>query len=151
VGLVAITPAAGYVSVPQSIVIGTVSSIISNVAAHWRSRSQLDDTLDVFPCHGIGGMVGMLLTGVFATDVGLIHGNPKIFLVQVVTLLIAAPYAYVGSWVLYKVTDAIIPLRVSERQEHIGLDITQHDETVSSRGVRAAVESMQPDLFAKSG
>jgi ammonium transporter, Amt family len=148
VGLVAITPAAGYVSVPQSIVIGTVASIISNVAAHWRSRSQLDDTLDVFPCHGIGGMVGMILTGVFAAEVGLIHGNPKIFLVQVVTLLIAAPYAYVGSWVLYKVTDAIIPLRVSERQEHIGLDITQHDETVSSRGVRTALEAMQGELFS---
>jgi ammonium transporter, Amt family len=148
VGLVAITPAAGYVSVPQSIVIGTVASIISNVAAHWRSRSQLDDTLDVFPCHGIGGMVGMILTGVFAAEVGLIHGNPKIFLVQVVTLLIAAPYACVGSWVLYKVTDAIIPLRVSERQEHIGLDITQHDETVSSRGVRTALEAMQGELFS---
>jgi ammonium transporter, Amt family len=134
--------------VPQSIVIGTVASIISNVAAHWRSRSQLDDTLDVFPCHGIGGMVGMILTGVFAAEVGLIHGNPKIFLVQVVTLLIAAPYAYVGSWVLYKVTDAIIPLRVSERQEHIGLDITQHDETVSSRGVRTALEAMQGELFS---
>ena len=62
VGLVAITPAAGYVSVAQSLVIGTVASVISNIAAHWRSRSQLDDTLDVFPCHGIGGMVGMVLT-----------------------------------------------------------------------------------------
>ena len=149
VGLVAITPAAGYVSVPQSIVIGTLSSIISNVAAHWRSRSQLDDTLDVFPCHGIGGMVGMVLTGVFAAGVGLIYGNPKIFLVQILTLAIAAPYAFVGSWVLYKVTDAIIPLRVSERQEHIGLDITQHDETVSSRGVRTALESMQGELFSE--
>jgi Amt family ammonium transporter len=148
VGLVAITPAAGYVSVPQSIVIGTVSSVLSNVAAHWRSRSQLDDTLDVFPCHGVGGMVGMIATGVFAADVGLIHGTAKVFLVQLVALAIAAPYAYVGSWVLYKITDSIIPLRVSERQEIIGLDITQHDETVSSRGVRAAVEAMQPDLFA---
>jgi len=150
VGLVAITPAAGYVSVPQSIVIGTVSSIISNVAAHWRSRSQIDDTLDVFPCHGIGGMVGMIATGVFAADVGLVHGSPKVFLVQLVALAIAAPYAFVGSWVLYRATDLLIPLRVSESQELIGLDITQHDETVSSRGVRAAVESMQGKLFANT-
>ena len=151
VGLVAITPAAGFVSVAQSIVIGLAASVISNVAAHWRSRSQVDDTLDVFPCHGIGGMVGMVLTGVFAVDVGLVHGSSKIFLVQIATLLIAAPYAFGASWVLYKLTDAIIPLRVSERQELIGLDITQHDETVSSRGVRAAVESMQLDLFAAWG
>jgi len=147
VGLVAITPAAGYVSVAQSIVIGTVASVISNLAAHWRSRSQLDDTLDVFPCHGIGGMVGMILTGVFAAGVGLIYGDPKIFLVQLLTLLIAAPFAFVGSWILFRVTDAIIPLRVSERQELIGLDITQHDETVSTRGVRAAYESLQGQLF----
>ncbi|HTM25482.1 MAG TPA: ammonium transporter [Vicinamibacterales bacterium] len=150
VGLVAITPAAGYVSVPQSIVIGTVSSVISNIAAHWRSRSQIDDTLDVFPCHGIGGMVGMIATGVFAADVGLVHGHPKVFLVQLAALAIAAPYAFVGSWVLYRATDLLIPLRVSEAQELIGLDITQHDETVSSRGVRAAFESIQGELFANT-
>jgi Amt family ammonium transporter len=89
----------------------------------------------------------MIATGVFAADVGLIHGSSRVFLVQILTLVIAAPYAFAGSWILYRVTDAIIPLRVSERQEMIGLDITQHDETVSSRGVRAAVESMQGDLF----
>ena len=147
VGLVAITPAAGYVSVAQSLAIGTVSSIISNVAVHWKTRSSLDDTLDVFPCHGVGGMVGMIATGVFAAQVGLIHGKTDVFLVQLLTLAIAAPYAFVGSWVLYRVTDAIIPLRVSEQQELIGLDITQHDETVSTRGVRAAFASMQGELF----
>jgi Amt family ammonium transporter len=147
VGLVAITPAAGYVSVAQSIVIGTVASIISNVAVYWKSRSSLDDTLDVFPCHGVGGMVGMVATGVFAADVGLIHGQSRVFLVQLLTLAIAAPFAFVGSWLLYRLTDAVIPLRVSERQELIGLDITQHDETVSSRGVRAAYESIQGELF----
>jgi Amt family ammonium transporter len=147
VGLVAITPAAGYVSVAQSLAIGTVSSIISNVAVHWKSRSSLDDTLDVFPCHGVGGMVGMIATGVFAAQVGLIHGKTDVFLVQLLTLAIAAPYAFVGSWLLYRLTDAVIPLRVSERQEMIGLDITQHDETVSTRGVRAAFESLQGELF----
>jgi Amt family ammonium transporter len=147
VGLVAITPAAGYVSIAQSIVIGTVSSIISNIAVHWKSRSSIDDTLDVFPCHGVGGMVGMVLTGVFAADVGLVHGQTKIFVVQLLTLAIAAPYAFVGSWVLYRVTDAIIPLRVTERQELMGLDITQHDETVSSRGVQVYAAELQGELF----
>lgn len=147
VGLVAITPAAGYVSVPQSIVVGTVASVISNVAVYWKSRSTIDDTLDVFPCHGVGGMVGMVLTGVFASGVGLLYGHTHVFLVQLAALAIAAPYAFVGSWLLYRLTDAIIPLRVSERQELIGLDITQHEETVSSRGVRAAVEAIQGELF----
>jgi Amt family ammonium transporter len=145
--LAIVVPTAGYASVAQSIVIGTVASIISNVAVHWKSRSSVDDTLDVFPCHGVGGMVGMIATGVFAADVGLIHGPTKVFLVQILTLAIAAPYAFVGSWLLFRLTDAIIPLRVSERQELIGLDITQHDETVSSRGVNKALESLQGELF----
>jgi len=89
----------------------------------------------------------MIATGIFAADVGLIHGSAKVFLVQILTLVIAAPFAFVGSWLLYRLTDAIIPLRVSERQELIGLDITQHDETVSSRGVRAAFKSIQGELF----
>ena len=70
VGLVAITPAAGFVGIPQSIIIGVVGAVISNVAVSIKQRSKLDDTLDVFPCHGIGGMVGMLLTGVFANTAG---------------------------------------------------------------------------------
>ena len=72
VGLVAITPAAGYVSIGASILIGTVASTISNAVVHLKSKSTLDDTLDVFPCHGVGGMVGMIATGVFAREVGLI-------------------------------------------------------------------------------
>ena len=68
VGLVAITPAAGFVAIPQSIIIGVVAAIISNIAVSIKQKSKLDDTLDVFPCHGIGGMVGMLMTGVFANQ-----------------------------------------------------------------------------------
>jgi Amt family ammonium transporter len=89
----------------------------------------------------------MIATGIIAADVGLIHGQTKVFFVQILALAIAAPYAFAGSWVLYKLTDAIIPLRVSERQELIGLDITQHDETVSSRGVNKALETLQGELF----
>ena len=117
------------------------------MVVHWKSRSTLDDTLDVFPCHGVGGMVGMMATGVFATDVGLTTGQTRTFFAQIVGLLVASPFAIVGSYMLYKITDVIIPLRVSERQEMLGLDLTQHDETMSSRGVQAAFESMQGELF----
>src|SRR6476469_4213312 len=94
VGLVAITPAAGFVAIPQSICIGVVAAIISNAAVHYKQKSRLDDTLDVFPCHGIGGMVGMLMTGIFASKMinpagndGLLFGNWSFFFIQVKTLL----------------------------------------------------------------
>ena len=67
VGLVAITPAAGFVAIPQSIFIGVIAAMVSNLVVHLKSKTIVDDTLDVFPCHGIGGMVGMLMTGIFAT------------------------------------------------------------------------------------
>jgi Amt family ammonium transporter len=132
VGLVAITPAAGYVSIGASILIGTVASTVSNVVVHLKSRSTLDDTLDVFPCHGVGGMVGMLATGVFARGVGLTSGSSRTFLVQLAALAIASVFTFVGSYVLYRITDAIIPLRVTEVQEELGLDLSQHGEFVAS-------------------
>jgi Amt family ammonium transporter len=130
VGLVAITPAAGYVSIGASILIGTVASIISNYVVHLKSQSTLDDTLDVFPCHGVGGIVGMIATGVFARDVGLLAGSSRMFLLQLAALVIAGTYTFVGSWLLYKLTDAIIPLRVPEEQERAGLDLSQHGESI---------------------
>src|SRR6185503_19583979 len=102
------TPAAGYVSVGASIAIGTISSVVSNLAVHWKSRSTLDDTLDVFPCHGVGGMVGMLATGIFADKVGLIHGDPTTFLHHVGALVFVALFSFFGSYLLYKVTDEVI-------------------------------------------
>jgi ammonium transporter, Amt family len=129
VGLVAITPAAGFVSIRESIVIGVVASVVSNLAVHWKTRSTLDDTLDVFPCHGVGGMTGMVLTGVFAKDVGLTSGKLGTFLAHLVALLIVASFSFFGSWLLYKLTDMIIPLRVTEDQEILGLDLSQHGES----------------------
>src|SRR5256886_5960020 len=129
VGLVAITPAAGYVSIGESIFIGTVASVISNLCVHWKnSSSTLDDTLDVFPCHGVGGMVGMLMTGLFAKDVGLSSGHAYTFLLHCGALVFVALFTFGGSWALYKLTDLIIPLRVSDEQEEIGLDMSQHGE-----------------------
>jgi Amt family ammonium transporter len=129
VGLVAITPAAGYVTIRESIVIGVVASVVSNLAVHWKTRSTLDDTLDVFPCHGVGGITGMVMTGIFAKDVGLTSGQYQTFLFHLLALVIVAVFAFGGSWLLYKVTDWIIPLRVTHGQEAAGLDLSQHGES----------------------
>lgn len=132
VGLVAITPAAGYVSVGASIFIGVVASIVSNLAVTWKAKSTLDDTLDVFPCHGLGGMIGMILTAVFANGVGLIYGQTKTFLMHILALVIVFTFTFGGTYLLYKLTDLLIPLRVTKEQEEIGLDLSQHDESVHS-------------------
>lgn len=129
VGLVAITPAAGFVSVPHALFIGFASSIISNLAVRAKNKSNLDDTLDVFPCHGIGGITGMILTGVFAKDVGLYYGHTSTFLYHLLGLTIVSVYTFGGSYILYKITDKIVPLRVSIEDENDGLDYTQHGET----------------------
>lgn len=135
VGLVAITPAAGYVNVGASIFIGVIASIVSNYAVHLKSKSTLDDTLDVFPCHGMGGIVGMIATGIFAHQVGLIHGNPQVFFYHLLAVVIVSLYSFLSSFILYKLTDMVIPLRVLEEQEEIGLDISQHGETVGGDSV----------------
>ncbi|SJZ49535.1 ammonium transporter [Sediminibacterium ginsengisoli] len=135
VGLVAITPGAGFVAVPQSIFIGFVSAIISNMAVYYKSKSVLDDTLDVFPCHGIGGMVGMLLTGVFASKAvndagtdGLFYGNAAFFFTQLKALGIVIAYSFTVSFLIFKFINFVLPLRVSSEEEEIGLDATQHNE-----------------------
>jgi Amt family ammonium transporter len=130
VGLVAVTPAAGYVTVGHSLFIGALASIVCNLAATWKSRVQVDDTLDVFPCHGVGGMVGMLATGLFAEKVGLIYGDPTVFLRHVVAMALVAAYSFGVSYLLYHVSDAMIPIRVRPDQEEAGLDLSQHSETV---------------------
>jgi Amt family ammonium transporter len=135
VGLVAITPAAGFVGIPQSIFIGTVASLLSNIAAYYKSKSRLDDTLDVFPCHGIGGMVGMLMTGLFASKLinsagndGLFYGNAAFFLTQVKALAIVVLYSFAASYAIFKFINYILPMRVSVIEEELGLDATQHNE-----------------------
>ena len=94
--------------------IGLVASVVSNLAVHLRPSRPLDDTLDVFPCHGVGGMVGMVATGVFAKDVGLIYGQDAHLPHHLLALVIVSAFSFVGSLILYKVTDLIIPLRVTE-------------------------------------
>lgn len=132
VGLVAITPAAGYVSVGASLFIGTAASLVSNLAVHWKNQSTLDDTLDVFPCHGVGGIVGMIATGIFAQGVGLAFGKIETFLYHLAALLLVSIFTFGGSYLLYKITDMILPMRVPAEQEEIGLDISQHGESLDS-------------------
>ncbi|WP_167615214.1 ammonium transporter [Maribellus sediminis] len=129
VGLVAITPAAGFVNVGSSIFIGVIAAIISNYAITLRTKSKLDDTLDVFPAHGMGGITGMILTAVFANEVGLIHGEITTFLYHLLALVIVGAFTFGGSFLMYKITDMIVPLRISPHGEKIGLDISQHDES----------------------
>jgi len=132
VGLVAITPAAGFVSVGASMFIGSCASIISNIATHMRTQSELDDTLDVFPCHGVGGIVGMILTAVFADKVGLVYGETSTFVYHLYALCIVSAFTTVGSFALYQTANFMIPMRVSEAEEEIGLDLSQHGESLES-------------------
>ena len=138
VGLVAITPGAGFVGVPQSIFIGVLSAIISNVAVYYKHKSTLDDTLDVFPCHGVGGMVGMLLTGLLASKAvnegganGWFYGDHSFFFTQLKGLGIVTVYSFVVSFGIFKLINFIQPLRVSIEEEEEGLDASQHDEKYS--------------------
>lgn len=133
VGLVAITPAAGYVNFGPSLFIGFAASVISNYAVVAFKKTSIDDTLDVFPCHGIGGITGMLLTAVFATEggKGLVTGEWNLMIQHLIALAIVFPFTFGGSYLLYKLTALITPLRVDEEAEEEGLDISQHDETIS--------------------
>jgi Amt family ammonium transporter len=137
-GLAAVTPAAGYVGVPASIIIGLLAGVFANFVANWRaSRLRFDDTLDVFACHGISGMWGSLATGLFASATiygvnGLFFGNARQFLVQCLGVAVVAIFAFAGSFILMKIIDKITPLRVSPEEEDKGLDQTQHGEDAYS-------------------
>jgi Amt family ammonium transporter len=135
VGLVAITPGSGYVGIAHSAFIGFVAAIISNLAVSIRSKTNVDDTLDVFPCHGVGGIVGMLMTGIFASKAvnaagadGLFFGNPGLLFTQFKGMIIVASYSFIVGWLIFKFIDFINPIRVSEDDEHAGLDESQHGE-----------------------
>ena len=150
VGLVAITPAAGFVTVRESLIIGLAASVISNLAVHLRTKSDLDDTLDVFPCHGVGGMVGMLATGIFC-DKGLLEngftapepGKMPIFVAHLIALVVVSAFAFFGSLILLKITDLIIPLRVTPEQEDLGLDLSQHGETALGADLLSNLEASE--------
>ncbi len=130
VGLATVTPAAGYISFGPSLLIGAAAAIISNAVVHRTSKSTLDDTLDVFACHGVGGVLGMIATGIFAVNGGLLTGSTHLFFAELATILIVGVFSFFGSILIYKVVNLITPLRVSEEHEIVGLDISQHRESI---------------------
>ena len=129
VGLVAITPAAGFVGVPQSLFIGFIAAIISNMVAEiLKKRTKVDDVLDVFACHGIGGICGMLLTGVFGDkNINSLVQDGQ-FLIQLKGMALAASFSFAISYIIFKVINFVLPMRVNEQEELEGLDASQHDE-----------------------
>jgi len=147
-GLAAVTPAAGYVGPSESIIIGLVAGILSNYVANWRARTTLDDSLDVFACHGAGGMWGTIATGLFASTAinaagpnGLFFGNPHQALLQLFAVGVVATFAFVGSYVLLRVIDVFSPLRVGPAEEDAGLDVSEFGEEAYDSGIASASNS----------
>jgi Amt family ammonium transporter len=145
VGLVAITPAAGFVTIPSSLFIGTFAALISNVVVHWKSKTTLEDTLDVFPCHGVGGAVGMVMTALLAhqavngantTGNGLLFGEFTLFKAHMIALVIVIAFVFIGSFVILKITDLISPMSVSAEDKAVGQDLSQHDEALATYEVK---------------
>ena len=134
VGLVVITPASGFVGPMAAIIMGFVGGIISNLVANWRAgRSRIDDSLDVFACHGVGGIWGAIGTGIFASASvggasGLIYGNVHQFVAQLIAVGVVVPFAFFGSYLLLKLVNVFSPLRVSPEAEDAGLDLSEHGE-----------------------
>ena len=134
VGLVAITPAAGFVGPMSAIALGALAAFPSYFCLSWRAKTKLDDSLDVLAAHGVGGTVGALLTGVFAQKAlngvadGLLFGNPGQLLIQAYAVGAAILYSGVMSFVLLKLVGLVFPLRADAQEEGIGLDISQHGE-----------------------
>ncbi|MFZ2455830.1 MAG: ammonium transporter [Candidatus Altiarchaeia archaeon] len=136
VGLVAITPASGFVGPLEAIAIGAIASIVSYTAMYLKSKySKIDDSLDVFACHGLGGTFGALATGLFASKAvnsagadGLIYGNPGLLWTQFMAVAATMIYSFVVTLVLFKLLDMTMGLRVSEEEEIVGLDIASHGE-----------------------
>jgi Amt family ammonium transporter len=138
-GLVAITPASGFVTPSSAIIIGLIAGVLSNLVSTWRARTRLDDTLDVFACHGVSGIWGSIATGLFATITvnpaganGLFYGNPSQLLIQTETVLVVIAFSFVVSFVLLKIINVFSKLRVTPEEEEEGLDLSQLGEEAYS-------------------
>ena len=132
-GMAAVTAAAGYINFTSAVIIGLTAGIVSNLVTNWHAgRSKIDDTLDVFACHGIGGIIGAIAVGLFATAAvnpavrGLFYGNAAQLGIQAVAVV--AAFAFFGSYLLLRLVDVFSPLRVSPKEEDEGLDMSQHGE-----------------------
>ena len=161
VGLVAVTPAAGFIGPMSAIALGAFAAVPSYFALVWRAKTQLDDSLDVVAAHGVGGTVGALLTGLFAQKAlngvadGLFFGNPGQLGIQAVAVAAAIVYSGAMSFGLLKLIGLFIPLRADEKDETVGLDVTCHGEEayIHERGLTAAVVEFRPEaegVYVKS-
>jgi Amt family ammonium transporter len=135
VGLVAITPAAGFVTPLSAIAIGALAAPVSYYAIRVRQKWGLDESLDVWACHGMGGLWGALATGLFATTTvnsagfdGLFYGNPGQFVTQAIAAGVAIVFAFGVTWLITTVLNKTVGLRVTENEEEVGLDISEHGE-----------------------
>jgi Amt family ammonium transporter len=142
-GLVAITPAAGFVQPIMAIPIGAGVSLLCYHMMLWRPKTGIDESLDVFAVHGMGGIWGALATGIFCSAAvspnsknGLIYGNPKQVLIQLVAIISVAAFAFIMTWILGKLVNKLIGLRVSPAEESVGLDISQHGERAYGGNLR---------------
>jgi Amt family ammonium transporter len=134
-GLAAVTPASGFVGPGASILIGIGAGLACNYIANLRARTRLDDSLDVFACHGVGGMWGTIAAGLFASTAvnaagpnGLFYGNPHQFFLQLFAVAVIATFAFVGSYVMLRVIDIFSPMRVGPAEEDRGLDLSEFGE-----------------------
>ena len=150
VGLVAITPACGYVSPMAAVVIGLVAASASFWAVQLKTRFKMDDALDVFACHGVAGIVGAMLTGVFASKYvnqtiagGVVDGNWGQLGIQALGVVTTLAFVGIGSFILLKLVGLVMPLRVSERQETAGIDLVSHEE----EGYREAENSLSAPVM----
>jgi ammonium transporter, Amt family len=152
VGCVGITPAAGYVSPMSAMLLGALAALPSYAFIIWRPRTRLDETLDVLAAHGIAGMAGTLFIGFFAQaswngiSDGLFFGNAEQLADQALAVLVAPVYAFAGTFVLLTVLRLVAPLRVSDRAESLGLDVSQHGEEAYTRGEGAILISPEAGL-----
>jgi Amt family ammonium transporter len=152
VGAVGITPAAGYIGPTSAILLGAIAALPSYAFMVWRPRTRLDETLDVLAAHGLAGMTGMLFIGFFAQQSwngigdGLLFGEPAQLLDQAIAVLVAPVYAFVGTFVLLRLIGLVTPLRVTEHEESLGLDITQHGEEAYASGEGAILISPEAGL-----
>ncbi|AFV77015.1 ammonium transporter [Thermus oshimai] len=160
VGLVAITPAAGFVSPFSALALGALSAFPSYFALLLRARTRLDDSLDVFAAHGVGGIAGALLTGLLAEKAwsgaadGLLFGNPAQFGVQALAVGVAVLYSALGTFLLLKLVGLFTPLRAGPKEEGLGLDVTQHGEEAYASGEGAILvlpEAAPPVLKPQGG
>jgi Amt family ammonium transporter len=134
-GLVGITPAAGFVTPPSALIIGFLAGLGCFIAVEMVVRGRVDDSLDVFGVHGVGGIIGAIATGIFATKTvnsagadGLLYGNPGLVVTQIIAVVVVALYAAGVTFVLLKIIDATVGIRVTSEEEALGLDASQHGE-----------------------